>query len=149
MDKENSYLERYKEFYSLKNKYDSYIRNKKQAIINSTLLSKKDKKYKFKHMKKKCVNCNKEGGTIFTIGDSLIAKCGNKEQPCDLNITFEKKETITSKELSDLLHNEITNIRRVIVNTKMDYLFQYKTEEEIVTWVTRIIEELPDSANMY
>ncbi len=25
----------------------------------------------------------------------------------------------------------------------------YKTEEEIVTWVTRIIEELPDSANMY
>ena len=49
-----------------------------------------------------------------------------------MNITFEKKETITSKELSDLLHNEITNIRRVIVNTKMDYLFQYKTEEEIV-----------------
>ena len=45
-------------------------------------------------MKKKCVNCNKDGGTIFTIGDSLIAKCGNKEQPCDLNINFERKDKV-------------------------------------------------------
>lgn len=56
--------------------------------------------YKFNNTKNKnnnislkyCINCNKKGGVIFTGGKGfLIAKCGNLNNNCDLNIMITNK----------------------------------------------------------
>ena len=40
-----------------------------------------------KNLEKKCIKCNKDGGTIFTSKKGILkAICGNKYDKCNLNI---------------------------------------------------------------
>ena len=58
------YLDEVKEYYDLKTKFTKQKSILKNKIISSNN-SIENKKLQFAKLKLKCVNCNKEGGTIF------------------------------------------------------------------------------------
>ena len=88
---DEKYLEALKNYYELKKVYEKQYYQKKLNIIKQTNLSTKEKKQKFQEMKKLCINCKKEGGTIFTNkNNTLKALCGNESNPCKLNIELQK-----------------------------------------------------------
>ena len=59
---------------------------------------------KFVELKKKCISCGKGDGTIFKQEDNvLIAKCGNINRPCKLNIRLQKaKYEDIAKDINNL-----------------------------------------------
>lgn len=108
-DKSNStinekYLEELREFYILKKKYEKYKESIKKKIIESDN-SIQVKKQHLAKTKFKCINCKKEGGTIFQIDESsLKAFCGNKASPCNIDLKINRKKFTNLKE--DLINKE-------------------------------------------
>ena len=99
----NKYLEELKDFYNLKNKYTLQKNAFKNKLFNSKNSIESKKKTFSKH-NFKCVNCNKEGGTIFYEDNKILrVTCGNTSQPCDLNIEIVKmRQIIINEELYKL-----------------------------------------------
>ena len=146
----DEYLASLNNYYNLKHKYENTIKNSKYTLIKNNDLTKKEKRNKFLKKKKRCVNCQQEGGSIFTITKkSLTAICGNKNTPCDLNINIKKKHYTKSNDLSEILYDEINDIKKNIIKNKMDLIYQYKTEEEIVDNFTELKEDLTNLSLSY
>lgn len=146
----NEYLESLNNFYSLKHKYENNLKNSKYALIQNKDMTKEEKRNKFLKKKKLCVNCQQEGGTLFTITKSnLSATCGNKNTPCDLNINIKKKHYKESNVLCEILQDEMNTIKRNIIINKMDLLYQYKTEDEIVSIFEKLKEDLTNISLSY
>ena len=82
------------DFYKLKRQYEDQIQKEISKLRKNTILTTKEKYDKFKQIKFKCVNCGKPGGTIFNSEDSMLsARCGNIENPCNLDIKLQKAIT--------------------------------------------------------
>ena len=80
-------------YYSLKNQYENNFNKDKNKIKNTPGLSWREKRLEFQKLKKKCINCKRPVGTKFqTITEEnlderhLIAVCGDRANPCPLNI---------------------------------------------------------------
>ena len=100
MTEEKELLEKtLNEFYTLKERYNNDIQKIKHGLtakygINNSSQKKRDEYLKHKP---KCVNCKRNVGTIFSDKDRVLkAICGDKDDPCTLNIEIfmGKKEHI-------------------------------------------------------
>ena len=115
-------------YYELKLKYTESRKN----IINSIMAksgTRKGKIQEIRNAKFKCINCNREGGTIFEKNNAiLIAMCGNKTNPCNLNIKILASLNLTE---SEILENKtkLNEAKQEIVKIKMNTLFNYTKEE--------------------
>jgi len=56
-----------KGFYNLKSKYEKKYDNVVKSLIQNTEMSNREKQKKLATFKKKCIVCDKDGGTIFTM----------------------------------------------------------------------------------
>jgi len=135
------------EYYKLKNKYDAtYAKNKKEQldkVITNDEFNRKqtitkveidDDKNKLDIIKRnrKCVVCLKKGGTIFTNENRIItAKCGNKENPCDLDIQINLGKYMSLDSALNLANETINTTKASIIDLKLDLLFGLRTEDEI------------------
>jgi len=129
-------------YYKLKRKYDESNNKQKMKIINNKSLSKKEKRQKFKQLKKKCVNCKNFGGTIFSNeGRTLRAVCGNST-PCTLNIEINKGRYMNIREVGEKYLDEINNLKVQIIETKLNLLFGYAGEAEVLKIFTQLRERL-------
>ena len=80
----------------------------------------------------KCINCGKEGGTVFTKEDNhLRATCGNTQNPCNLDIEILASLTLSDEEILQT-QKEMDVAKQKIVEIKMNTLFGYTTEENSV-----------------
>jgi hypothetical protein len=121
------------EYYKLKQQYDNQLIDQKKKIIKNDTLSPKDKRKRFKQLKYKCVNCKKEGGSIFTNKNRILsAVCGAK-MPCKLNIEIIKGYYINIRDEDMWFMEEINNLKIDIIKIKLMYLFNLISEEESVT----------------
>ena len=119
------------DFYRLKHNYDNKYETFVRKLMRNEEMSNREKKQKAATFKKKCINCDKEGGTIFTTSQTeLKAMCGNPNDPCALNIHL-KKGTNSNLE-DDILEfkQETDMVKEKIIVSKMNLLFGYKSEEE-------------------
>jgi hypothetical protein len=79
-----------------------------------------------------CVNCGKKGGTRFEkLENHLIARCGNKENPCKLNISILSSLSVSETEIA-ANQEEINLAKQKIVQTKMNTLFGYIKDEDAI-----------------
>jgi hypothetical protein len=129
------------EFYRLKKiydgKYDTFVRR----IIRNDELSRREKQQKVATFKKKCINCEKNGGTKFTISSNeLKAVCGDVNDPCALDIHIIKAMNSNIETDVGDFKSETDTMKEKIIVAKMNILFGYKTEEETET----IFEKLKD-----
>ena len=143
------YLEKIREFYILKKKYDKYKESIKKKIIESDN-SIQDKKQLFAKTKFKCINCKNLGGTIFEINEkNLKVYCGNVTNPCSINININKQKFSNLKE--DLINsqNKINQKKKEIIFSKLNYLFKYIEEDKAVENFENIKLELSELQKEY
>jgi ribosomal protein S14 len=53
------------EYFKLKLKYETQIKENKKKIINNQALSNREKRSEYLKLKPKCINCKRPSGTIF------------------------------------------------------------------------------------
>ena len=139
------YNEAFNAYYSLKNQYEKNYEKQKRKIILNDEFSLKEKQKQIKNIEKKCVVCKKSGGTIFNEnGKTLSARCGADKQ-CSLNINITRGESINVIEMIDYI-KQVGEINRTdIIMSKLDMLYNYDTEENVISKFSDFKKELEDN----
>lgn len=131
-NEKNDYLDNIKKFYSLKKKDAEMKENYKKKLMK-TSDSIETKKKLLSKQKFKCVNCGKDGSTIFLeTSESLKATCGNINNPCELNINIKKNKKQNILNNLNIIEEELKITKKNITLTKLDYLFKYIEEDNAV-----------------
>ena len=123
------------DYYKLKRDYESSIDKEIKKLDKG--LSIKEKRNEFKKLKPKCIDCNRPVGTTFSTtfnkdkdGRILSAVCGDKVDPCNLNINIFLGYTETYPEIIKGLENDIKKIKNEIIVDKNKLLFGFITTEQ-------------------
>lgn len=142
MDK--SVVDAIDKFYKMKQTYDSAINKARKDVAKDKTLTKQQKRQKLAQMKKKCINCGKPGGTIFTASsDVLRAQCGN-EEPCPLDLHIQKGTYENVLTAISYLRGEEESTKTSIIRTKLDLLFGYSTEDEALSQFDKLRSTLKE-----
>jgi len=129
------------DFYKLKSKYENELAKKKYKIYNNDNLTKKEKKQEIRKLKKTCVQCKKQGGTIFSLKNrTLKAVCG-AQQPCNLNIEIKLGVYVQKKHLIHELKRNILQIKENIIITKLNILFRLENEDYMLEEFNKLKKE--------
>lgn len=132
------------DYYILKTKYENSIHKLKKTIKDKDL-SIKEKKQQILGIKKKCIKCKKEGGTIFSRNDkTLTAICGAKE-PCSLNISITRNSYYNIRDEDIYIFNKINKLKSLIIITKLDLIFKYSSEKNTIQKFDELKKELFDT----
>ena len=143
------YLEEVREFYILKKRYEKYKESIKNKIINSDN-SIQVKKQLLAKTKFKCINCKNEGGTIFHIDESnLKVFCGNKSNPCNINLNIKRKKFTNLKENLINIENEINLKKKDIIISQLNFIFKYIEEDKAIENFEKIKSELTELQKNY
>ena len=124
------------EYYKLKDKYDEIYDKKKNSVLTDDTLSLTHKRKKIQKLKavRKCIVCKAVGGTIFTDDNrTLKAVCGSVTNPCGLNIEIVKGKIENIGELMRDTYKKIEVVKDNIIKYKLDLLFRYITDEQLVS----------------
>ena len=123
------------DYYKLKRDYESSIDKEIKKLDKG--FSIQEKRREFKKLKPKCIDCNRPVGTTFSInydkekdGRILSAVCGDKVDPCNLNINIFLGYTETYPEIIKGLENDIKKIKNEIIVDKNKLLFGFITTEQ-------------------
>jgi len=126
------------EYYKLKEAYETSVRNQKLDVLKKKG-GKQDIRKRILRLKPKCVNCKREGGSIFSsafdekaLSRVLSAKCGVISNPCDLNIEIQAGSYEVIHDILSHDEKELELVKQRIIEGKNKLLFGYaKTEETI------------------
>ena len=137
------YLDKLKEYYSLKQMYDSNRREKINKILKNKDLNLRQKRAKYSKIKNNCISCDRPVGTIFKNNDGILtAYCGNKEAPCGLSIIINRGKFVKINKLIDTNEDKINSLKKEIICCKLNLLFGYQTEEYTINEFETLKEEL-------
>jgi len=143
-------IEAINSYYKLKEKYDQKYNSAKQRIITDVRYTTKEKQQKFRQLKRTCIHCKKDGGSIFTDkDDKLKVVCGNIQDPCKLNIEIDKGKYRNSGDLAEELGRELEIIKTTMVKIKLDFLFGYISEEDALVKFNAIKESIQKKSDAY
>jgi hypothetical protein len=145
-----SFDEAVNRYYKLKNDYDNNIKKLVNKIINIDALSSIEKHERFLTEKKKCIICGKSGGTIFQQkGNLLIAKCGNDENPCRLNIQLQRAKYMNIMNDINSQQSRVNNNKASIVDIKLNFLFGFTNQQTTITNFNDMKTQLIESVKLY
>jgi len=136
-EKKKEFTDALNTYYKLKDTYENSYKKDKNKIIKTKGLSWKEKRIEYTKLKPKCINCKRPVGTFFsTVAKNsertLVAKCGDKKNPCSLNIVINLGYIIN---LSTQLTNDekkIAQIKKDIIIDKNKLLFGYLSSKDAV-----------------
>jgi hypothetical protein len=138
-------------YYKMKREYEEVNLKVRRKITKNPDLSWKEKRNEYRKLKPKCINCKRAGGTIFTNtynpeenGRKIMALCGDRANPCPLNIVINLGETNNYANDSQLLEKEIISLKNRIIKEKNDLIFGYISSEDAV----KSFEDLKDELNL-
>ena len=142
-------------YYSLKEKYNSALEKRRQRlmndpIINWTSLSAQQKARRIALIKPACIVCKQEGGSIFTETDGkLKAICGNISQPCGFHIEVARGKYISLETLMNESLEEVRTTKDEIIRMKLDLLFNFISEDELLKQFDAVQHKLQEQLKMY
>ena len=113
-------------------KKGQYLENKTNAIDNimKQKIDRSVKKQKINNLKFTCSNCDRSVNMTFEqTKDKYIVKCGDTNNPCNVNKTFSKKHEIPFNDLAEIYKDNMEDIKKDIILTKLDLLFDYESEK--------------------
>jgi len=125
-------------YYELKMKYDNEI-TKIKTKIKDEFKTVREKRRAFNKIKPKCVNCHRPVKTIFktiynptTTSRNLIAKCGDLEKPCGLNININIGHCEILTDSIKLYEDSLNVLKNDIIKEKNMVLFGYVSDYNAV-----------------
>jgi hypothetical protein len=144
-------------YYEFKTLYETSYDKEKRDIINNKKISWNEKRSRFQKLKPKCINCKRPVGTIFSRKftddkyggfKNLLAVCGDKVNPCKLNINI-KLDIVNSlenniKELDDRIKED----KNFIIQKKNELLFGYTTTEKAINTFEQYKTELNETYDL-
>ena len=144
-------------YYKLKGDYENQINKSVKDIYKNSQLNSEQKRERFSQLKKKCVVCSKSGGTWFEQNNTfLIAKCGNVDSPCNLDIKLEKAKYDNVIKVLSSNNDLINDYKNSIIDTKLDYLFGFVSHSSTITKfnelknnLVKLVKEYQDNINKY
>ena len=142
-------------YYSLKEKYNSALEKRRQRLMNDPVinwksLSAQQKAKRLAIIKPACIVCKQEGGSIFTETDGkLKAICGNISQPCGFHIEVTRGKYISLETLMNESLEEVRATKDEIIRMKLDLLFQFINEDELVEQFDAVQHKLQEQLKMY
>ena len=143
-------------YYSLKEKYNSALEKRRQRLINDPVINWKSLSAQQKakrlaqHVKPLCIVCKQEGGSIFTETDGkLKAICGNISQPCGFHIEVTRGKYISLETLMNESLEEVRATKDEIIRMKLDLLFQFINEDELLAQFDAVQHKLQEQMKMY
>jgi len=143
-------------YYSLKEKYNSALEKRRQRLINDPVINWKSLSAQQKarrlaqHVKPTCIVCKQEGGSIFTETDGkLKAICGNISQPCGFHIEVNRGKYISLETLMNESLEEVRATKDEIIRMKLDLLFQFINEDELLEQFDAVQHKLQEQMKMY
>ena len=137
------FLEKLNEYYKLKNDYETKKQVVKNNILKDETLTMKQKQEKFGKHKFKCINCNRNVGSIFENNDGILtAICGDKVKPCSLDIKINRGKFLLLEELLDAFQDGVEETKESIIKVKLDLLFNYKNETNVLDEFTSLKSQL-------
>lgn len=149
-------------YYKLKSKYEDQIKKNKQALINNSKLSVREKRKQFNEYKPKCINCQRPVGTIFSVKydpqeetRNVLAFCGDRVNPCNLNININLGNYMLLPDVLKINEEDISYVKNNIIIDKNKLLFglietekalqafeEYKNEINAITTLLEYYLEL-------
>lgn len=142
-------------YYSMKEKYNSALEKRRQRLINDPVinwksLSAQQKARRLALIKPACIVCKQEGGSIFTETDGkLKAMCGNISQPCGFHIEVARGKYISLETLMNESLEEVRATKDEIIRMKLDLLFQFIDEDELLEQFDAVQHKLQEQMKMY
>lgn len=156
IEKNEKFQEAVNLFYTLKGQYEEQIQDLRRGIANKPNLSNKEKRDEFKKLKPKCVNCKRKVGTVFEVkydkstdGRRAKALCGDRVDPCPLDIEINLGKISTIGIDLQESQDEMNELKRKIVVIKNDLLFGYVTTEKAVEEFEKVKMDLSQTTEMY
>lgn len=136
-------------FFKLKGKYEKEQKKIKNKILARDDLTLEEKRNLFQTLKPKCVNCKKEGGTLFQVEpDRYVALC-NAEPKCKLHIEIHKGNVLQLSDYVKELREKHEEFIASIMKIKYNLLFKYANETETVDLFEKNKSEFDKSASLY
>ena len=142
-------------YYSLKEKYNSALEKRRQRLMNDPVinwksLSAQQKAKRLALIKPACIVCKQDGGSIFTETDGkLKAICGNISQPCGFHIEVSRGKYISLETLMNESLEEVRATKDEIIRMKLDLLFQFISEDELIEQFEAVQHKLQEQLKMY
>jgi len=142
-------------YYSMKEKYNSALEKRRQRLMNDPIinwktLSAQQKAKRLSLIKPACIVCKQEGGSIFTETDGkLKAICGNISQPCGFHIEVSRGKYISLETLMNESLEEVRATKDEIIRMKLDLLFQFINEDELIEQFDAVQHKLQEQLKMY
>jgi hypothetical protein len=101
-------------------------------------------------IKPACVVCRQEGGSVFTeVDGKLKAICGNISQPCGFHIEVARGKYISLETLMNESLEEVRATKDEIIRMKLDLLFRFIGEDELLEQFDTIQHKLQEQLKMY
>ena len=145
-----SFPEAFNQYYKLKTDYELPLKKTASKLANNSLLSITEKQENFSTLKKKCIKCRNLGGTIFSQdGNLLIAKCGNIDNPCSLDIQLQKASYKNILDEINIIQNIVTTNKSDIINLKLNFLYGLIDEKTTTENFANLKTLLIDSVKQY
>jgi len=150
IDKDDQeYIKYFEKYYKLKSAY--FEKNKKRisSIKDDNKLTFKKKNSKIKKMKKYCIQCERDGGTVFEEnGRELHAYCNSKTDKCNLDLHLKKSITIFLPDEINIYTEDLNIIKEKIVKAKLDNIFELE-KEDITTQKFNVLKKEYKEKNQY
>ncbi len=147
-------------YYGLKTQYQQIKNEMKKKLMEKNKKNKSNKsvetlRNEYRKKQPKCINCERKVGTIFetelrtTYSDddyrrTLVAKCGDKNAPCNLDIQISLPLVNTYDESILSSVELIDSLKTRIIKIKNDVMFGYEKEENAMKRFTIIGSILAD-----
>lgn len=142
-------------YYSFKEKYNSALEKRRQRLINDPVinwrsLSSQQKAKRLSMIKPTCIVCKQEGGSIFSESDGkLKAICGNISQPCGFHIEVSRGKYASLETLMNESLEEVRATKDEIIRMKLDLLFRFINEDELLEQFDAVQHKLQEQLKMY
>ena len=145
------------EFYKMKEKYETAYKDKYiHPLLKSKNTSQKEKRIAFSKLPNaECINCKRNVGTVFSIKHNgndftrqYIAKCGDANEPCPLNINLIKGTQLTFEKEINQNADFIDEYKRKIIKEKYNMMFGYVAEETAIENFEQLSIELKEMTHL-
>jgi len=148
-DAKIGYVESLGEYFRLKEKYDTKAHTMRRNAFRAAP-NKRIGKMRVAKVRPPCVNCKRPVGSIFAkVDEKYIARCGDKDSPCELNIQLFTSDFYRPEELLNSYREIVEEAKENIIRQKLDTLFSYVSEANAAKLFKPEFHKYTEASKMY